>query len=70
MSIGFKFDLAMFPVSTLRFVEASFLTWKTLLKNAEGGAAMKVKIMIEAARSMRSYRLEEIRLLLRKNIFR
>jgi protein-histidine pros-kinase len=56
----------MFLVFVIGFGAASFLTKKILLENAKDEVALKAKIMMEAARSMRSYTVEEIRPLLRK----
>ena len=66
MSIRLKFNLAMFLVFALGFAAASFLIERILLENAKEEVALKAKIMMEAARSMRSYTVEEIRPLLRK----
>jgi HAMP domain-containing protein len=64
VSIRLKFNLAMFVVFALGFVAASFLVDKILLENAKDEVALKARIMMEAARSMRSYTVEEIRPLL------
>ena len=56
----------MFLVFALGFAAASFLIERILLENAKEEVALKAKIMMEAARSMRSYTVEEIRPLLRK----
>ncbi len=66
MSIRLKFNLAMFLVFALGFAGASFLVEKILLENAKDEVLLKARIMMEAARSMRSYTVEEIRPLLRK----
>lgn len=66
MSIRLKFNLAMFLVFALGFAVAAFLVEKILLENAKDEVVLKAKIMMEAARSMRSYTVEEIRPLLRK----
>ena len=66
MSIRLKFNLAMFLVFALGFAAASFLVEKILLENAKDEVALKAKIMMEAAKSMRSYTVEEIRPLLKK----
>ena len=66
MSIRLKFNLAMFLVFAVGFVAASFLTEKILLENAKEEVALKARIMMEAARSVRSYTVEEIRPLLNK----
>ncbi len=66
MSIRLKFNLAMFLVFAVGFAAASFLTEKILLENAKEEVALKARIMMEAARSVRSYTVEEIRPLLNK----
>ena len=66
MSIRLKFNLAMFLVFALGFVAAAFLIERILLENAKEEVALKARIMMEAARSMRSYTVEELRPLLQK----
>lgn len=66
MSIRFKFNLAMFLVFALGFGAATFLVENILLENAKDEVALKARIMMAAARSMRSYTVEEIRPLLRQ----
>ena len=66
MSIRLKFNLAMFLVFALGFAGASFLIEKILLENAKDEVALKARIMMEAARSVRSYTVEEIRPLLQQ----
>ncbi|MFT5220727.1 MAG: HAMP domain-containing protein [Planctomycetota bacterium] len=66
MSIRVKFNLAMLLVFVFGFVVAIFLVEKILLENAKEEVALKAKIMMEAARSMRSYTVDEIRPLLRQ----
>jgi protein-histidine pros-kinase len=56
----------MFLVFALGFAAASFLVEKILLENAKDEVALKASIMMEAARSMRSYTVDEIRPLLNK----
>jgi protein-histidine pros-kinase len=56
----------MFLVFALGFAVASFLVEKILLENAKEEVALKARIMMEAARSMRSYTVEEIRPLLNR----
>jgi protein-histidine pros-kinase len=56
----------MFVVFAFGFGAASFLVEKILLENAKDEVALKANIMMEAARSIRSYTVEEIRPLLRK----
>ena len=56
----------MLLVFVLGFTAASFLIEKILLENAKSEVALKARIMMEAARSMRSYTVDEIRPLLRK----
>lgn len=64
MSIRVKFNLAMFLVFALGFAVASYMIERILLENAKEEVALKARIMMEAARSMRSYTVEEIRPLL------
>lgn len=66
MSIRLKFNLAMFLVFALGFAAAAFLVERILLENAKEEVALKARIMMEAARSMRAYTVEEIRPLLQK----
>ncbi len=66
MSIRFKFNLAMLLVFALGFGAATFLVEDILIENAKDEVALKARIMMEAARSMRSYTVEEIRPLLRQ----
>ncbi len=66
MSIRVKFNLAMFLVFAIGFAAAAFFIERILLENAKDEVALKARIMLEAARSMRSYTVEEIRPLLRK----
>ena len=66
MSIRLKFNLAMFLVFAIGFAASAFLIERILLENAKDEVALKAKIMMEAARSMRSYTVEEIRPLLQK----
>jgi methyl-accepting chemotaxis protein len=66
MGIRTKFNLAMLVVFALGFVAAAFLIEKILLENAKDEVGLKAKIMMEAARSMRSYTVDEIRPLLQK----
>jgi len=56
----------MFLVFAVGFVAASFLIERILLDNAKEEVALKARIMMEAARSVRSYTVEEIRPLLQK----
>jgi protein-histidine pros-kinase len=56
----------MFLVFALGFVAAAFLIERILLENAKEEVALKARIMMEAARSMRSYTVEELRPLLQK----
>jgi hypothetical protein len=66
VSIQLKFNLAIFLVFAVGFGVASFFVEKILLENAKEEVALKAKIMMAAARSMRSYTVEEIRPLLNK----
>ena len=64
MSIRIKFNLAMILVFAAGFAAATILAKHILLENAKDEVALKAKIMMEAARSVRSYTVEEIRPLL------
>ena len=66
MSIRFKFNLAMLLVFALGFTGAIFLVRDVLVENAKDEVALKARIMMEAARSIRSYTVEEIRPLLQQ----
>lgn len=66
MSIRLKFNLAMLFVFIIGFGVAAFFVDKILLENAKDEVALKAKIMMEAARSVRAYTVEEVRPLLRK----
>ncbi len=66
MGIRFKFNLAMFLVFAIGFGAAIFLVEGILIENAKDEVALKARIMMEAARSMRSYTVEELRPLLRQ----
>jgi protein-histidine pros-kinase len=56
----------MLLVFALGFGAAAYLVEDILLENAKDEVALKARIMMEAARSMRSYTVEEIRPLLRQ----
>lgn len=56
----------MFLVFATGFGAAIFLVDDILLENAKDEVALKARIMMEAARSMRSYTVEEIRPLLQQ----
>lgn len=64
MGIRLKFNLAMLLVFAIGFGAAIYLVKSILLENAKQEVALKAKIMMEAARSMRAYTVEEIRPLL------
>jgi len=66
VSIRLKFNLAMFLVFALGFAGASFLIERILLENAKDEVALKARIMMEAAKSVRSYTVDEIRPLLQR----
>jgi len=66
VSIRLKFNLAMFLVFAIGFAAAAFLIERILLENAKNEVATKAEIMMEAARSVRAYTVEEIRPLLQK----
>ena len=55
MSIRLKFNLAMLLVFAIGFVAAAFLVKIILLDNAKQEVGLKARIMMEAARSVRSY---------------
>lgn len=64
MSIRVKFNLGMLLVFAVGFAAAAFLVKVMLLENAKQEVTLKAKIMMEAARSARSYTVDEIRPLL------
>jgi HAMP domain-containing protein len=66
VSIRLKFNLAMLLVFAIGLAASAYLIERIVLENAKDEVALKAKIMMEAARSMRSYTVEEIRPLLQK----
>lgn len=64
MSIRVKFNLGMLLVFAVGLAAAAFLVKVMLLENAKQEVTLKAKIMMEAARSARSYTVDEIRPLL------
>lgn len=56
----------MLLVFAIGFGVAAFFVDKILLENAKEEVALKAKIMMEAARSVRAYTVEEVRPLLKK----
>lgn len=66
MSIRLKFNLVMFLIFAIGFGVAAVLVKDTLVENAKQEVTLKAGIMMAAARSVRSYTVEEIRPLLRK----
>ena len=66
MSISIKFNLVMLLVFAVGFGAATVLVEKILVENAKDEVALKASIMMAAAKSMRSYTVEEIRPLLRQ----
>jgi protein-histidine pros-kinase len=56
----------MFLVFAVGFAASAYFIERILLENAKDEVALKARIMMEAARSMRSYTVEEIRPLLNK----
>ncbi len=64
MSIRVKFNLGMLLVFAIGFAAAAFLVKVMLVENAKQEVTLKAKIMMEAARSARSYTVDEIRPLL------
>ena len=66
MSIRLKFNLAMLLVFAIGFGAAAFFVENVLLENAKEEVGLKAKIMMEAARSVRSYTVEEVRPLLQQ----
>lgn len=66
MSIRLKFNLAMLLVFAIGFAASAFLIQSILLENAKQEVALKARIMMEAARSVRSYTVEEVRPLLNR----
>ena len=66
MGIRLKFNLVMLMVFVAGFAIAAFLVKAILVENAKEEVSLKASIMMAAAKSMRSYTVEEIRPLLRK----
>ena len=66
MSISIKFNLVMLIVFAAGFGAATVLVEDILVENAKEEVALKASIMMAAAKSMRSYTVEEIRPLLRQ----
>lgn len=64
MSIRLKFNLAMLLVFAVGLATAAFLVKTILLENAKQEVTLNARIMMEAARSVRSYTVDEIRPLL------
>jgi HAMP domain-containing protein len=66
VSIRLKFNLAMLLVFAIGLAASAYLIERIVLENAKDEVALKAKIMMEAARSVRSYTVDEIRPLLQK----
>ncbi len=66
MGIRFKINLAMFVVFALGLAGSAYLVEDVLVENAKDEVALKASIMMEAAKSIRSYTVEEVRPLLRQ----
>lgn len=64
MSIRLKFNLAMLLVFAVGLATAAFLVKTILIENAKQEVTLNARIMMEAARSVRSYTVDEIRPLL------
>jgi protein-histidine pros-kinase len=64
MGIRAKFNLAMLIVFALGFASASILVKQVLVENAKTEVSERASIMMAAAKSIRSYTVEEVRPLL------
>ncbi|MBT3724936.1 MAG: DUF3365 domain-containing protein [Gammaproteobacteria bacterium] len=66
MGIRFKFNLTILIIFIAGFLLAGYLVKGVLLDNAKKEVALNANIMMAAAKSVRSYTVEEIRPLLNK----
>jgi methyl-accepting chemotaxis protein len=66
MSIRIKFNLVMLVVFIIGFATAAVLVKQALIANAKQEVELKAAIMMEAAKSVRSYTVDEIRPLLKQ----
>lgn len=66
MGIRFKFNLTILLIFITGFIVAGYLVKGVLLENAKKEVALNASIMMAAAKSVRSYTVEEIRPLLKK----
>jgi len=66
MGIRFKFNLTIIIIFISGFIISGFLVKGVLLENAKKEVALNASIMMAAAKSVRSYTVEEIRPLLNK----
>lgn len=66
MGIRLKFNLTILLVFAAGFAIAAYLVEYILLENAKKEVALKARIMMESARSVRSYTVEELRPLLQQ----
>lgn len=64
MGIRLKFNLIIFLIFTLGFIAAGYMVKGVLVENAKQEVALNASIMMAAAKSVRSYTVEEIRPLL------
>ncbi len=66
VGIRLKFNLVILLVFASGLLVASYLVRKTLIQNAEQEVALNARIMMEAAKSARTYTVKEIRPLLQQ----
>ncbi len=66
MGIRFKFNLTILLIFICGFIVAGYLIKEMLLQNAKHEVELNASIMMAAAKSVRSYTVEEIRPLLTK----
>ena len=66
MGVRFKFNLIILLIFTISFLAAGYLVKQVLIENAKHEVAHNAGIMMAAAKSARSYTVDEIRPLLRQ----
>lgn len=66
MGIRFKFNLIILIIFIVGFIAAGYLVKAVLIENAKKEVSLNASIMMAAAKSARSYTVEEIRPLLEK----
>ena len=66
MGIRFKFNLTILLIFVCGFIASGYLVKALLLENAKHEVELNASIMMAAAKSVRSYTVEEIRPLLKK----